>query len=135
MKRLRHHLKASYGRFLLAVSQGRKIPATQIATLAQGRVFTGEQALRVRLVDQLGGLSEAIQVARRTARLSRKAQVHLLLPTPDPVWKKWIKQALGNQLPIQLSAPLNRALLAALLPVSLLQKGPWLRLPWILPGW
>ena len=42
----------------------------EVHEIAQGRVWTGEDALRIGLVDQLGGLNEAIQLAAEKAGLS-----------------------------------------------------------------
>ena len=51
--------------FIKAVSDGRKIPFDEVKKLADGRIFTGKQAMEVRLVDELGTLEDAIAVAGR----------------------------------------------------------------------
>ena len=55
--------------FVKAVAVGRsgKISEQQIASLADGRVFTGEEALQLHLIDRLGNLSDAVTVAARKA--------------------------------------------------------------------
>jgi protease-4 len=54
-----------HGQFVHAVASGRKGKLTEadVSRIADGRVFTGEQALRLKLVDQLGNLDDAIRVA------------------------------------------------------------------------
>ncbi len=49
--------------FQRAVSDGRKISLEEVIKIADGRVFTGEQALQLKLVDQLGNLQDAIDLA------------------------------------------------------------------------
>lgn len=51
--------------FIEAVAVGRSIHMDHVRNLADGRIFTGQQALKVRLVDELGDLQDAIQVAAR----------------------------------------------------------------------
>ncbi len=55
--------------FVKAVAAGRigKISEQQIASLADGRVFTGEEALQLHLIDRLGNLSDAVSLAARKA--------------------------------------------------------------------
>ncbi|MGD0154258.1 MAG: signal peptide peptidase SppA, partial [Thermacetogeniaceae bacterium] len=50
----------TYGQFVQAVAQGRNLPEDQVRKLADGRVYTGAQAKQLGLVDELGGLHEAV---------------------------------------------------------------------------
>ncbi|MCM2314572.1 MAG: signal peptide peptidase SppA [Thermoanaerobaculia bacterium] len=58
-----------HGQFVEAVIEGRKgkIPAEKVRSLADGRVFTGQEANDLKLVDEIGGLEDAV---RRAAELS-----------------------------------------------------------------
>ncbi len=58
-----------YQTFKTRVSEGRELPMDSVETLAQGRVWTGEQALQNGLVDELGGLDEALHYAAEKANL------------------------------------------------------------------
>ncbi len=58
-------IESSYGQFVRAVAQGRKLPEVQVRQLADGRIFTGEQALALKLVDKLGNLPDALAEAGR----------------------------------------------------------------------
>jgi protease-4 len=58
-----------YGRFLDNVSESRSLPRPKVAEIAQGRVWSGIEAKRIGLVDELGGLDAAIQAAATKAKL------------------------------------------------------------------
>jgi protease-4 len=56
-----------YEEFLQRVATGRKLTTNQVDAIAQGRVWSGEDALKIGLVDELGGLQKAIGVAAQQA--------------------------------------------------------------------
>ncbi|WP_445626777.1 signal peptide peptidase SppA [Nostoc sp. DSM 114167] len=58
-----------YNMFLNKVSQGRKLPEQKVAEIAQGRVWSGEAAKEIGLVDEIGGLNTAIAYAAKQAKL------------------------------------------------------------------
>jgi protease IV len=58
-----------YSQFVDCVSQGRHIPVEQVNEIAQGRVWSGTDAARIRLVDEIGGLDSAIAYAAKLAQL------------------------------------------------------------------
>ncbi len=58
-----------YDDFISIVSEGRKIEKSVVDNLAQGRVYSGLDALNLRLIDGLGGLDRAILAASRKAKL------------------------------------------------------------------
>jgi len=62
-------LKMFYDRFLAAVAAGREMTVAEVDAVAQGRVWLGSQALEKGLVDELGGLNEAIAFAAGRAGL------------------------------------------------------------------
>jgi protease-4 len=67
-----------YGKFLDKVSESRHIPRdgpTGIDTIAQGRVWTGTDALPLHLVDEIGGLQNAITYAANRAKLGERYRV------------------------------------------------------------
>ncbi len=61
--------------FVRAVAEGRKIPVEQIMPIADGRIFTGEQAQAMGLVDELGNLEDTIQIAATMAGIKGKPSV------------------------------------------------------------
>jgi protease-4 len=58
-----------YGNFLDRVVEGRALSRAEVEKVAGGRVWTGHQALARKLVDQIGGLDDAVAVARQRAGL------------------------------------------------------------------
>lgn len=59
-----------YMQFKQRVADGRKLTLTQVERLARGRVWTGEDALKYGLVDELGGFEEALAYAIKEAKVS-----------------------------------------------------------------
>ena len=59
-----------YTQFLALVADARNSTPVEVHEIAQGKVWTGEQALELGLVDQLGDLNEAIKVAAELANLA-----------------------------------------------------------------
>jgi len=80
--RIAEQMRATYDLFLSRVAEGRQQPAARIDPVAQGRVWTGRQARERGLVDELGGLDRAIQIAKEKARLDAKKDVDLLVYPP-----------------------------------------------------
>ena len=68
----------NYQYFLKLVAAGRHITVAQADAVAQGRVWTGEQAIKLKLVDSLGGLDEAMATARKLARLAPDQPVNVI---------------------------------------------------------
>jgi protease IV len=64
---IQKYIDQFYQQFLEHVSQARKIPVDQVNEIAQGRVWSGEEALKLHLVDQMGGLQTAIEYAAELA--------------------------------------------------------------------
>lgn len=64
-----------HNQFVLAVSTGRKIPIERVREFADGRIFTGEQAKQIRLVDKLGNLQDAIDEAAKISGLKQKPKI------------------------------------------------------------
>lgn len=58
------------GQFIDAVAHGRRMKREEVAALADGRIFTGKQALKNKLVDDLGDLEDAIKEAGKMSGIS-----------------------------------------------------------------
>ncbi|MFQ5719925.1 MAG: signal peptide peptidase SppA [Acidobacteriota bacterium] len=72
-----------FDRFQDVVSTGRGIDRETLAPLATGQVWTGNDAVRLSLVDRIGGLHEAIALARERAGLPPDPRVHVqIFPRP-----------------------------------------------------
>ena len=64
-----------YDQFVQAVAEGRGMEIAEVKKLADGRVFTGQQALDYGLVDQLGGLRDALESAKTKAGITGLASI------------------------------------------------------------
>jgi protease-4 len=70
---------AFYQTFITKAAEGRKKTPPEIDAVAQGRVWTGEEALRAGLVDALGGLDAAVDIARVKARIAKGQDVQIVV--------------------------------------------------------
>jgi protease IV len=68
-----------YGRFIKAVADGRQLTTTKVDAIGRGRVWTGTQARPIRLIDQFGGIGDAIQLAKRRIGMEEDDEARLLL--------------------------------------------------------
>ena len=66
---VQNRIDTIYHTFKTRVSQGRRIPMEMVDSIAQGRVWTGQNALTLGLVDRLGNMNDAIACAARMANL------------------------------------------------------------------
>ncbi len=87
-----------YDRFVEVVAQGRKMPADEVRQLADGRIYSGEQALELGLVDALGFEDDAVQRAAALAGLTQPPRVVRYYPGLSPwsllfggqaAWASW----------------------------------------------
>ncbi|MCI6550985.1 MAG: signal peptide peptidase SppA [Prevotella sp.] len=69
MSYLRAYIDRGYSLFRKRVADGRRMTTDQVEALAQGHVYLGQDALKIKLVDQLGGLDAAITKAAQIAKL------------------------------------------------------------------
>ena len=74
----------TYANFVNIVAQSRKLTPAYVQTVAQGRVWTGSQAAKRKLVDEIGDFQDAIKLARSLAHLDNNADfVYLIEPNAD----------------------------------------------------
>lgn len=76
---LLQHIDEFYHSFVDKAAQGREMTWDEIHALAQGRVWTGEQAVAFGLADELGGLKEAIDKAKELAGMDPDTEVPLTI--------------------------------------------------------
>ena len=77
-KQFYDEMQRDYQYFLKLVADGRHITVEQADNVAQGRVWTGEQAVKIKLVDSLGGFDDAMAAAKALARLEPDQEVNIL---------------------------------------------------------
>ena len=63
-------IQSGYDQFLAVVAEGRNMTPEAVNEIAQGRVWTGTKALEIGLVDEIGGLDEAVQAAAELAGIT-----------------------------------------------------------------
>ena len=86
------YVNNGYRLFLQRVADGRKMKPEDVDKIAQGRVWTGRQALQIRLVDKLGTLEDAIAEAARRAKVKDYSVTH------SPAPSNWYDQFLASTL-------------------------------------
>lgn len=103
---LARYIDRGYALFRQRVADGRKLSVNQVEAIAQGHVFVGRDALKIKLVDELGGLEKAVAKAAKLAKLDE-------FYTQDyPAKASWMDQLTGamsggNYLDEQLRATLG----------------------------
>lgn len=79
----RRHSDMTYHEFLSKVSLGRKIPYDLVKQVAEGRIWTGSQAKKLKLVDEIGSLKDALTEAKVLGGFSKNKKVPLLRYMPE----------------------------------------------------
>lgn len=89
-------LDDAHRQFIEAVAAGRSLDAADVEALADGRIFTGQQAKDVLLVDELGDLTDAVKLAAEMSGLQSPPVVE----TPRPYsFRDWIVGSLFGEAP------------------------------------
>ncbi len=91
---LQQNVETSYNQFIKRVSDGRKMKAARVREIAEGRVWTGEQALELGLVDELGTLQDAIKGAAKLAGVENYAVGRY--PEEEPWWAQLMNGKVAN---------------------------------------
>jgi protease-4 len=86
-----------YGDFTTLVATARKSTPEKIDAIAQGRVWSGQQALEIGLIDGLGSLGDAVAAAAKLGKLDGTARVQYVEAEPGKL-QKWM-QRFGVSLP------------------------------------
>jgi protease-4 len=81
-KALKDQILWTYDRFLTKVADGRSLTKAEVDKVGRGRVWTGRQAKDLKLVDELGGLSTAVGLAKKLAGIATEEEIKLI------VWPK-----------------------------------------------
>jgi protease-4 len=87
-------LNETYADFTKGVAAGRKMPVEAVEKVAKGRVWSGAQAKQLGLVDELGGLDRAIEVAKQLSGIPADESVHIVR---YPVEKSFFEQLLERE--------------------------------------
>jgi len=107
MALLEQYIGRGYNLFRKRVADGRQQSIEQIEEIAQGRVWLGNDALKIKLVDEIGGLDKAIEKAASLAKVSKYHATSY--PEEQSWWENLLDQATSknNYLDEQLQATLG----------------------------
>lgn len=83
---MQSYINRGYALFLKRVAEGRRMTTEAVDSIAQGRVWTGKQALEVKLVDRLGTLEDAVAEAAKRAELKNYSVIS------TPAQPNWLQQ-------------------------------------------
>jgi protease-4 len=123
-KFMKQKLHYFYGRFINSVAEGRSMTAEAVDDVGRGHVWTGKQGLGINLVDELGGIIDAIDYAKKMSnfRPGEKASL-IMLPKIE---RSLLNKALGG-------SPFGSATDTET-PASMKSLEPYIRLMGLLPG-
>jgi protease IV len=110
-----------YDDFISKVSRSRHMTPAEVDAVAGGRVWTGKRALEIGLIDQVGGLADAVQEAKKLAGMKQDAKPELLYL---PARKTWLEYLLAGD-----TSEIASALTAGAVGQSLGELQPLTRLP------
>ncbi|MGB6482401.1 MAG: signal peptide peptidase SppA [Candidatus Acidiferrales bacterium] len=86
-----------YSNFTSGVAAGRNLPIATVDRIAKGRVWSGEQAKGLGLVDELGDTERAVDVAKQLAHISANESVEIVrLPKPQSLFDFLVARAQGD---------------------------------------
>ena len=87
-----------HGQFVRAVAKGRAMPEAKVRQLADGRVYSGEQAKRMGLVDLMGNMEDAIDIAAKRAGIKGPPQIIYAHRERKRWWEELFFSAFGQRL-------------------------------------
>ena len=99
------HINQGYELFTGRVAQGRKISQDSVKAVAEGRVWTGEQAMKIGLVDKLGNLNDAIAAAAKAAQIEKYSVGRY--PEPAPWFASLLQEKKADYMDSQMRSALG----------------------------
>ncbi len=88
-------LDTVYEDFTDKVAEGRSLPIERVLDIARGRIWTGEDARELGLVDELGGYQTALKLIREAAQLSPDAELRLqVFPRAKSLWEHLLEHGI-----------------------------------------
>jgi len=108
-----------YTDFTSKVAEGRRLPKERVLEVARGRIWTGEDAKTLGLVDELGGFPTALRLAKQAARIPESEDVNLrLFPPKRGTLEAWIDRLLELRVGAEVSDGAALHLLRMFQPVA-----------------
>ena len=94
--KVEEQMQAFYDQFVEKAAQARKVSPEKLDAVAQGRVWTGRQAVKVGLVDELGGLPRALALAKERAKIPARQDVDVVVYPPKPSFFEALSDPFGQ---------------------------------------
>jgi protease-4 len=125
LKKVDEQLKAFYDDFVAKVAESRHKTSEEINQIGQGRVWTGQQAKVLGLVDALGGLERAVSIAKERAKIAGDSDVELVFyPAPKSFYELLSEGVSGSSDSAAIGAWLKANLSAAEFDLLRTARGP-----------
>jgi protease-4 len=90
---LDQYIGRGYELFRKRVADGRKLPVAQVEEIAQGHVWVGNDALKIKLVDAIGSLDDAV---KKAAQLAKVKEYHTSSYPDEPSWWESLTASMDN---------------------------------------
>jgi len=97
---LQQNMAAVYGEFTRKVREDRTLSEEELLAAAEGRIWTGAQAKRMKLVDEIGGLDAAIEAAQLAAGFGKHQDVEIEIYPPQLNFMELFQKLLSGNLPL-----------------------------------
>jgi protease-4 len=107
-------INRTYAEFTQGVARGRHMSIEAVDKIAKGRVWSGTQAKELGLVDELGGIDRAIEVAKQLAHIPARESVHIVrFPQEKTFWELLFERERNMSESASIAAELRRIVAAA----------------------
>ncbi|MGZ5453928.1 MAG: S49 family peptidase, partial [Candidatus Aminicenantales bacterium] len=123
---LKEELLWIYEQFLTRAAEGRGLTRDAVDAVGKGRIWTGRQAKDLKLVDEIGGLTMAIGLAKKEAGISADEDVRLdVWPRKRTLWQSLmgrpglsldLKSATGREKILETARMMNQTKIWAIMP-------------------
>jgi protease-4 len=141
-QKLQDFLDRVYDDFTTKVAQGRQMEKEKVLSIAKGRIWTGEDAKELGLVDELGGFDVALRLAREQAGIEPDAAITLkVFPRPKQIFEQFLQRGPDNSEP-SAEAIIANQLLKEIRPlykmaaqIGLIEEKGMLRMPELDTSW
>lgn len=105
-------MQVFYDKFINLVAKNRSLKAEEVDALARGRVWSGSRALKLKLVDQMGGLTDAIAEARSLAKIAEGEKTGIVIYPKEKSFLDYlmgvVQAKIENPMAIDISAQLEK---------------------------
>ncbi|MCS7077081.1 MAG: signal peptide peptidase SppA [Bacteroidia bacterium] len=120
---IQEEVDRTYETFITRVAEGRGITKAEVDSIGQGRVWSGIDAVKIKLVDQIGGLADAISEAEKLAKLTKGKYKTVYYPEKESFVSKILNKGAGKKQEIKTEIAKELGIYDAIKTVKEAQKG------------